>query len=247
MMPSIQVVLSETAVLGAAGRHREAEERLAEIADVYRRTRRWGADPVLVGTIALSRTDQGRGGELLAMRHAIESDGYTEQFRVLLAWVATEIGAHDDLEDVLPAAVPLPDIPDDWLWLAVTVGSALVAADRRRPEAAALYARLRPFAGEMGLTGTAPLMASVDQALGRLAAALGDDEAAWEHLQMAVHLEEAVRAHAWRARSLAALAEVGARSTDPDRRAAAAAARAEAQELADRLPIEPLRARFERS
>jgi hypothetical protein len=243
IMPSIQVALSETAVLGAAGRHREAEERLAEIAHLYRRTRRWGADPVLIGTITVSRTDQGRGGEILAMRHAMASDGYGEQLRVLLGWVATEIGADDDYEDVLPSGVPLPDVPDDWLWLAVTIGSALVVAGRGRPEAAALYERLRPFAGEMGLTGTAPLMASVDQALGRLAAALGDDDAAWEHLQEAVRLETTVKAHVWRARSLAALAEVGERSSDPERRAAAADARREAEELADRLPIVPLQRR----
>ncbi len=243
LMPSIQLGLSETAVFGAEGRHQEAERRLSEIEEIYRRTRRWGADPVMIGTIAVSRTDQGRGGELLAMREFVSSGGYADHFRVLLGWIAAETGAADVLEEVLPEAAPLPGLPEDWLWLAVTVGAALVVAHAGRPEAADLYGRLRPFAGEMGVAGTSPLMSSVDQALGRLAAALGDDDTAWEHLHDAVRLEAAVGAHVWRARSLAALAEVGARSSDPARRREADEARREADELAVRFPIVPLQAR----
>jgi DNA-binding CsgD family transcriptional regulator len=109
-------------------------------------------------------------------------------------------------------------------WVIATAGSAEVCAWLGDVATArVLYDQLAPFAGlhAIGLS-QAPYDGPVDLALGRLAACLGDAEAARSHLTAALRQTEAMHALPMQVLVLAELAAVGDASSAERARALAA-------------------------
>jgi hypothetical protein len=124
-----------------------------------------------------------------------------------------------------------------YLWLIATVGvavSATTMGDRRW--AGAAYDTLAPYSGRNAVLGYAAYLGAVDHHLGTLAAVLGRNDAAAEHLGAALERHRVIEARPWVALSAAWLANVLIErdARDADR---AAALSAEARALADHLGV----------
>ncbi|MDQ3978092.1 MAG: hypothetical protein M3314_00870 [Actinomycetota bacterium] len=240
--PAVRTQLGwfEAAWYGAQGRHAEAQVKAAETYELYRRTRRWSADVIYLGSLALVRVDTGQLGDLTDAADAVAHSTYSVSVAEASAWALTEFGRKAEARAFAGPMGSVPNVPDDWLWLSTMVAAALVRADLADEVAArVLYRRLLPHAGCVGIAGSLPLLGSVDLALARLAVLLGDRTAARNHAAAAVRIEERLGALAWLARALVTAADV---ATD---RQEASALRARAAGIASDLGLVPVLQRLE--
>jgi hypothetical protein len=220
------------------GHFDDAGRTAAEAADVYRRGRRFSHVAIELGYKATIGLERGGAAQLATMMEATDDRGaYREVFPRFLAWVYVEADRLDDARRTMAAVGDDLACPDDYLWLAATVATALVRTrlgDLVR--AAPLYRALAPYAGRIALSGsTCPVFGAVDTALARLAVVLDDDAAARRHLDDAVAVNERAGARPWLARALVARGRWVLEHGSPTERPQAAADLARARALAQAI------------
>jgi DNA-binding CsgD family transcriptional regulator len=138
--------------------------------------------------------------------------------RALLAEICARSGSPDAARMHLDrlGQHDFDDIHDDFGWLAVLTAAATVAAlTAQRERAAQLYALLAPYAGRNVITGVAATDRPVSFALGLLASALRDADAAVDHFTRAADEAHEFGALCWEGHSLAELGAVLRRSGHP--------------------------------
>jgi len=169
---------------------------------------------------------QGRLGQLAGSLPEMFPDPDSDQARGSRALVLLAAGARGEAEQV---AAPLlaagyGAIPRNHQWLLGMAYAAEVVTALGDPAAAsALYAGLRPYAGQAVVSGAAiTFKGAVDHHLGVLAAAAGRPDEAAAHLKQAVAVHQRLGAAAWVLRSRYELARI--RAGQEGRQAEAAAA-----------------------
>lgn len=215
----LEVDTFAAARLGCEGHYREALELANAAAELFHRTDRRSDHAVLFGAQILSLVDLGMLDELIAMSAEIEGSNFGDSMNEMLGFVLLEFGMPDEARDAVGPEGSVPKFPFDWLWLSSTYNAALVRAALGDVDAcAALYDQLAPFAGQVATAGSIPVAGSIDLALGRMAAVLGERSAAMGHLDDAIVVERRMGSRAWLARALEAKAGL---TGDPDDRQAA--------------------------
>jgi hypothetical protein len=130
-------------------------------------------------------------------------------YRGSYAWILAGLQQTERARDVLHATMELPHAFDaNWLSLQAELAEASVLL-KDATFAAALYARLTPYAGRPVTAGRAVTSyGAVDRWLGGLAALLGRDADAARHLEDAVRLNETFGCVVWRTRTERDLSEL---------------------------------------
>jgi tetratricopeptide (TPR) repeat protein len=191
----------EATVAAIAGRLADAERLAAEALEIATDSGQPDALSLYASQLTNIRYDQGRLAELQPMiaETAAENPGIPS-FRALLALAYLEGELPIEAAELL-AAERLDVLPRDMTWLACIVLWALVCAavgDAGRAET--LYARLKPFSGQVVYTGISA-WGDVDHALGRLATVAGRHEDAARHLGASTARYAAIGAPVWLARA----------------------------------------------
>ncbi len=166
----------------------------------------------VVTTSAIAQqTGRGLAESEAAVAALVDKLPYFARGWICLMYKAT--GKRDEAEALWRAIAPhvtrMPERAPEWV--IATAGSAEVCAWLGDVDTArVLYDQLSPFAGlhAIGLS-QAPYDGPVDLALGRLAACLGDAEAARSHLTAALRQTEAMHALPFQVLVLAELAALG--------------------------------------
>ena len=204
------------------GRLREAEEAAEHAATMGRTSDQPDALPFYASQIASIRWQQGRLHELAPLLDAaLEHHPGLPAFRSLVALARAAAGNEDGVREVI--AIDRDEgfskLPRDPTWLAGTVTYAHAVAEVGDVEAAeTLLELLMPLRGLLATTSVSA-WGLTDQALGRLAATLGDEEAAIDHLDRAIREYARFPAPIWRGQAMVDLATVLRRANrDPSRR-----------------------------
>ncbi len=131
-------------------------------------------------------------------------------FRELHALAMVRAGRLDELRQVLGAWHDQPPLPRDYLTVTIdALRSRTWIALGDLDAVAALRAALEPHADELALASGVLFTGSVQQALGELAAAAGDRDAAARHLAAALITHESLGLELWAGQSRAALEALG--------------------------------------
>jgi hypothetical protein len=164
-----------------AGRLEEAERLAGDALAIAMETGQPDAGPFYASQLTNIRYEQGRLAELQPMiAETVAGNPGIPAFRGLLALACLEGDLDAEAAELL-AAEPIERLPRDLTWLAANVLWAHVCAGvGDEQQAALLYERLAPHAGQIVYTGIS-IWGDVDHALGKLAATLGRPDDAERH------------------------------------------------------------------
>lgn len=200
------------------GRLDVGDRLLDETYELYRRTRRWAAEPFRAAFKTSVWMEQDRADDIATVAPVILDSEYGPWFREAYGLALTELGRLDEASALLEG--DLPPLGDSWLHLGVLTAGAhsrVTLGDRRA--ARILRDHLAPYAGRLATAGTAMAFGDVDLVLARIEHLLGNDASARRHADASVTRLSAAGAGPWLVRALLVRAEVG--GDDADRRRAA--------------------------
>jgi hypothetical protein len=195
-----QLGFMESAVLHALGELQRAEDLIEDAYDIYRRTRRWAAEPFRAGHRLLGLMEDDQLDEVIELAPMLLDSVYGPVFGECVAFAYHELG----VPELAPAITPeTPMLTDAWLFLGAATGAAhnrvsLGDLDNAR----ALGVQLAPYAGRLAVVGTGPCLGDVDLVLARIALLEGDEGAALAHLDASVDRLDRGGAVPWLVRSL---------------------------------------------
>ncbi|MCK2220938.1 AAA family ATPase [Actinomadura sp. ATCC 31491] len=193
-LPYLRIILSwlRLGLLLHSGDLADAEALLQAAAAEHRATSMWGAESSTAGALYQVTLMRLRRGEADAVPPPEDiSSALLDRFNVdAYAHYLVVTGRPEEARRVLGPWERQPPLPRTfvylfWLLIRCEVWAAL--GDRRA--CADLYAEAAPYAGRMGISGLGMLMWPVSRPLARLAAVLGDDEAARRHARHAERVE----------------------------------------------------------
>jgi hypothetical protein len=231
-----QVDWFAASMAGFRGHLREAEALCDRAYELYRRTRRWSADTLDAGLRLVVYMEQGRTGEIEARRDVLLDSPYRPWFQEGYAYGLVELGRVDEAAEVLTGS-PLPPLVDCWMFLGLVAAAAHVRiALGNRAAVATLLEVLEPYQGRLATTGTGSAFGDVHLALAAAHRFLGDEGAARHHADRSVAVLSRAGAGPDLVRALLLRADVAPEG--------AAADRARAAELVERLDLTLLRRRL---
>jgi DNA-binding SARP family transcriptional activator len=218
-----QLGFMESVVCTARGEVQRAEHLVEDAYDLYRRTRRWAAEPFRSGHRLLGLVEMDRLDEVEALAPDLLVSDYGPVFAECVAFAFHELGAPERARAITP---DIPDLPDAWLFLGAATGAAhnrvyLGDLDGAR----ILGAQLAPYSGRFAVVGTGPALGDVDLALARIALLDGDREGALRLLDRSVDLLARGGAVPWLVRALLQRHDLTADPADLERAGAALATR----------------------
>ena len=185
------------------GRLDEAEDHANEALRIATESGQPDALPFFGSQLASIRYEQGRLAELQELLAKVVADNPgIPAFRSLLALAYVESELPEQARNLLTMELEtsFEEIPRDVTWLAGHVIYAHVCAELNDPVAAEiLYDRIQPFADQIVYTGISA-WGDGDHALGRLAATLGNHDAAVAHLEAARARARRLGAAVWAVR-----------------------------------------------
>ena len=182
----------------------DAGERLAEQAfAIGRESQPVDAASIYGAQLAFIRACQGRGQEIIELvEQAASAPPHIPTWRAALAWVLCLLDRRDEARAILEQAASdrFEHVTPNVTALATLTWYADVAADTQSAgPAAALYQRIEPVSEQIVYFGTLGY-GHARLWLGLLAALLGHDELADEHLAFACQFHEAHEMPLWLAR-----------------------------------------------
>ncbi len=191
-------------LLQVDGRFEEAEQAIEDL-QALQATMAMAGQGIELAQLTTLRDHQGRLAEVEPVLAPIAQ--YHPAFRELHALTMVAAGRLDDLRIRLGAWAEQPPIHRDYMWVGMTMVRARVWAALGDQEAVAdLRAQLTPYADWLGGTIAVTFQGSVHQALGELALAADDRDAAADHLRRAREVHERLGLPVWVARTDALLA-----------------------------------------
>jgi DNA-binding SARP family transcriptional activator len=218
-----QLAFMELTVLQAKGEVREADRLVDDAYDLYRRTRRWEAEPFRAGHKLLAQMEMDGLEEIRVLApHLLESH-YGPVFGECVAFAYHELDAPELAAAITPES---PMLTDAWLFLGAAAGALhnrVCLGDLEN--ARTLGAQLAPYAGRLAVIGTGPALGDVDLALARLALLEGAEQRALAHLDASVETLARGGAVPWLVRALLYRHEVTADPVDLQRAADVVATR----------------------
>jgi len=218
-----QLGFMEAAVLQARGEVQSADDLIEDAYELYRRTRRWAAEPFRAGHRLLGLMEHDRLDEVVALAPLLMESVYGAVFGECVAYAFHELGA-SELAPAVTADQPV--LTDAWLFLGAATGAVHNRVSLGDMEVArALGAQLAPYAGRLAVVGTGPCLGSVDMALARIAQADGDEGAARAHLDASIDLLTRGGSVPWLVRSLLLRHDVTGDAADLERAEALVATR----------------------
>ncbi len=176
---------------------------------------------VWVGQLAIVRWMQGRVVEFEpAFLQARQAAPHEPVWAVSLAWMWLKQGRRSAAHALITSLPPIAELPVDRNWLATACILAVVAAELGAARIAAdVREALLPFDERLATIGLGvTCWGTVARALGVVALALGETDAATSHYRKAVEVAARVGAHPWLAEVQTELASIlAARATPADR------------------------------
>ncbi|HVK26651.1 MAG TPA: LuxR C-terminal-related transcriptional regulator [Actinokineospora sp.] len=155
---------------------------------------------------------QGRGDELVPQIRELSRHGSMPVVSATVGRFYLDIGDTDAAREQFERLRPvLPTLPRDGRWLPTVCAAAVLACAFDDAETAdPLYRELVPLAGYYlaAGAGTVACTGSVSRQLGRVAAFLGDRDAAIRHYENAISMDTRIGALPFRAKAEVALAKV---------------------------------------
>jgi hypothetical protein len=240
----------EAAFDATAGRYDEARRLALESGEIYRRTRSYDAQLILLALSLAMAVDVGGVEDLLAGIEptTIASSSYARIWSEFHAWLLFEIGEVATGERVV-AHLPNDPTPRDWSTTFTTCMAIFNRVEIGDTETLpGLVDVVRVDAGQWAGAGTTPIVAGmVDLALARATSALGQVDEARAWFASAVEGHERIEAPAWLTRTLVHQSTFLASTGDPDDARLAAVARSRASTLADEHGFVYLRRRLDRT
>jgi len=207
---------ARTSVAFLRDRLDDAERLAGEAFALHQQLGIWGAQESYSVHLVLIWREQGRMAAMAPLVEPLLAEFVHPSAAKLRGMFAVERGALHEVAALL-GPDPIPRARD-FTWLAESCVTADLAAAASLPCRAELYDLLLPFDGRVvTMDATFLCLGAVAHYLGLLAASLGRLDAARQHLQDAVHLNEAIQAAPWTRRSLAALAGLGRDETSVPR------------------------------
>jgi hypothetical protein len=207
----------------------EAERRVTAAAELGARHGDPDAANIAAAQFGFLLWEQGRVADVIPFVEQMARQD-PNHWRPAEALMRVELGDRDAGRTILEEVIDdgLTSIPEDFVWLSGTVmlAETAVALGHRRA-AAAIHARLAPFADHIALGNDTLCWGSVHRHLGALDALLGRLDDAEDHLRRAMARNDAVGATRWSRHAACDLAAVLLRRRG-------AAARDEARTLLDR-------------
>jgi hypothetical protein len=195
-----QLGFMDAAARQARGDVRTADDLIEEAYEVYRRTRRWAADPFRAGHRLLGLMEQDRLDDIVALAPLLMESVYGPVFGECVAYAYHELGAPELAPSVTPDR---PALVDAWLFLGAAAGTVHNRVRLGDLEVARQVGeQLAPYAGRLAVVGTGPCLGDVHTALAVLARAEGDRSAALAHLDASVERLARGGALPWLVRSL---------------------------------------------
>ncbi len=170
----------------------------------------WMAEPTYLTHLVEIRREQGRLDEVEELIHAIAAEE-RQGARNLRALPAIQRGDLDRAREIVAEnGGVLPIVQRDWRWVGEAVWGVDVATALGDVDACRYYLALfEPLSGVLTRTGTLiSVSGPVDLYLGRLHAALGDDEAARRSFEASLATCRSIGAPGWEAHSLIGLGGV---------------------------------------
>jgi len=194
------VLYAEASLLLLRGAFAEAEAKIAELHEAFRRTRPFVADTTYSALMAQLRSEQGATDEAIAFLEILRFTAYAESISWLRAWILAEGGRSEAAARELDAFDGPP--PDDWYGIVVLTAAVHAAASsgavgflRRHLD------ELRPLAPFVACAGNGGVVIGpVALALARGELALGNIDAARGYLDAAAQQADALQAEPWVAR-----------------------------------------------
>jgi class 3 adenylate cyclase/tetratricopeptide (TPR) repeat protein len=190
------------------------------------------------------RREQGRLGELVdAIRGFVEQYPEIPSWRCALALVYAQLDLRHDAQRELEALAyhDFADLPRDWLWPLLIAGLSEVVAfleDVRRAEL--LYQLLLPYAHRCLVIDGPVCMGSASRPLGRLATTMRRFDAAAQHFEHALEMNNKIRSPLWVAHTQHDYAHTLLRRDQPGDRDKALTLLDAALVTADRLGLKAL-------
>jgi hypothetical protein len=218
-----QLGFMESVVRTARGEVQRAERLVEDAYDLYRRTRRWSAEPFRSGHRLLGLVEMDRLDEVELIAPDLLVSDYGPVFAECVAFAFHELGAPELAREITPE---VPELPDAWLFLGAATGAAHNRVGLGDLDGARLLAsQLAPYSGRFAVIGTGPALGDVDLALARIALLEGDADRAAHLLDRSVDLLERGGAVPWLVRALLERHALRADPADLERAAAALATR----------------------
>jgi DNA-binding SARP family transcriptional activator len=218
-----QLAFFDVSILQGLGEVERADALIDATYDLYRRTRRWAADPFRAGYKMVGWLEMDRLDLIQEVADALMESAYGPMFGECLAFAFGELGELERATEITP---PEPLLVDSWAFLGVaaaTVHNRIGLGDLRGADQAG--AMLAPYAGRLATVGTGPAFGDVHLALGRLAHAHGDDATALAHIDASVEALARGGLVPWHVRALLHRHELTADPADLERAASALATR----------------------
>jgi hypothetical protein len=198
---------ARTSVAFLQDRLDEAEHLAGEAFAFHQRLGIWGAQETYATHLVLIWREQGRLAAMAPLVEPLLAQFVHPSAAKLRGMFVMDRGSLHEIAALLgPDPVPRSR---DFTWLAESCVTAELAAAARLPCRTELYDLLLPFDGRVvTMDATFLCLGAVAHYLGLLAASLDRLDAARQHLQDAVHLNEGIQAAPWTRRSRAALADL---------------------------------------
>jgi hypothetical protein len=198
---------ARTSVAFLSDRLDEAERLAGEAFALHQQLGIWGAQEAYSIHLVSIWREQGRMTAMAPLVEPLLAEFAHPGAAKLRGMFAIDRGALHEVAALL-GPDPIPRTRD-FTWLAETCITAELAATANLPCRTELYDLLLPFNGRVvTMDATFLCLGAVAHYLGMLAASLNRPDAARQHLQDAIVLNEAIEAAPWIRRSRAALADV---------------------------------------
>lgn len=202
------VLYAEASLLLLRGVFADAETKIGELHESFRRTRPFVAETTRGALMAQLRCEQGATDEAVASLEVLGETAYASSIAWFRAWILAEGGR------IEAAAAELDSfdgpLPDDWY--AIVVLTAAVHAAARSGAVGFLHRHLdelRPLAPFVACAGSGGVvLGPVALALARGELALGKTDAARSYLDAGLQQAERMDAKPWIARGLALRGEI---------------------------------------
>jgi DNA-binding SARP family transcriptional activator len=202
------VLYAETSLLLLRGVFADAEAKIGELHEAFRRTRPFVAETTHAALLAQLRCEQGATDEAVASLEVLRDTAYASSIAWYRAWILAEGGRTD------AAAAELDSfdgpLPDDWYAIVILTAAVHAAA---RCRALGFLRRhldgLRPLAPFIACAGSGGVvLGPVALALARGEFALGNTDAARSYLDAGLKQAERMDAAPWITRGLALRSEI---------------------------------------